>query len=684
MKQSSSVLALTALVVLATCCNNLAVVDARRPPSGGRVPSASSRTAPRGGRSGGGSGGRVSSSSRNSKRRQFDDEDEMDDDDEEDEMNFGFLDDNAYDEELDEPEEEEDDFRGRPSSRASAPRGRGGRGSGRNTAAAAPRGRGRNYQEQEYDDDYDMSPLDVEDEEDYYDPIDEPTHRRGAAASPRGRNAPHGRRSPTGGNSRSAASTSSSSRSSRGASSRGASSGRGSGGGGSTGGRRGGRGSGNVVPYGRDSRVRRHQPQPSAFTRGLAALRESIPDPTTLKDSAINSMSAARQTTSKLTSNIYREVKGLTSSELEQVMLKATAPNDLSVKGKHVERLVGVTYQISGRYDIYDAVLRKLWSKMVEKDWRTTVKSLYVLHRFSADGAPDHQAALKARLRELRRARDPKNAKEKYFNSKMLLSGDTSPATIPFRAFLSRYAHYVLLRAQCFGGMFTEIANDPNKSKQSKPSSSKSRAPPARKCITSTCLKNEHLEAAQMLLKAGLACELKSNGEEECENTVIPLERVVADLIGLTEAVATALNNALCGDYDNDSEVDWDLIKKWCEFYSSELLVKTKDLKKRTIPTLDAYGLFLPSRWGASVSQDLLQKGLKGSSSEEEDLEEKISKDEVVIEEDRDINEEERASVKQEEVNDERDEEPIEEKEVLDDDNGYDYDEYEYEEYEYE
>jgi len=180
---------------------------------------------------------------------------------------------------------------------------------------------------------------------------------------------------------------------------------------------------GRVVAYG-NSRSR-GPPQPSAFTRGLTALRESIPDPATIKDTAFNSISAARESTSKLSSNFYREIKGLTSSELEQVMLKATQPNDTPVKGKHVERLVGVTYQISGRYDIYDAVLRKLWGKMVEKDWRTNIKALYILHRFSADGAPGHQAALKARLRELRRTRDPKR-KEKYFNSKQLLSGDAT------------------------------------------------------------------------------------------------------------------------------------------------------------------------------------------------------------------------------------------------------------------
>jgi len=379
-------------------------------------------------------------------------------------------------------------------------------------------------------------------------------------------------------------------------------------------------------------------------------------------------MSAVRESTSKLSSNLYREMKGLTSSELEQVMLKATQPNDTPVKGKHVERLVGVTYQISGRYDIYDAVLRKVWGKMVEKDWRTNINALYILHRFSADGAPDHQAALKARLRELRRTRDPKR-KEKYFNSKQLLAGDSTPANKPFRSFLGRYAHYVLLRAQCFGGIFAEIAVDPSTIK------SKSKKTQPKKVITSTCLKNEHLEAAQLLLKAGLACALKD--DEECENTAIALERVVSDLIGLTTAVAKALNNALkSNDFDGE-DMDRDLVKKWCEFYSEELLPKTKAMVKSTAPTLDAYGLFLPSRMGANVSQDLLQQGLKGAGGAA--ISEKRA--DVI-----DSQENEDASTESEEKEVEQEvpvEEEHEEEEVDGDEKENMYDEYEYDEYEY-
>jgi hypothetical protein len=383
-----------------------------------------------------------------------------------------------------------------------------------------------------------------------------------------------------------------------------------------------------------------------------------MPDPGSVKDAAMKSLSVARETTSGLSANLYREMKGLTSSELEQVMLKATRPDDAPVKGKHAERLVGVTYQISGRYDIYDAVLRKLWAKMAEKDWRTTIKALYILHRFSADGSPDHAPALKARVRELRRTRDPKR-KGKFFSSKLLQAGDTSEETAKFRAFMGRYAHYVLLRAQCFGGMFDEIAAPPAKDNKKKKA--------APKPITSTSLKADHLDAAKLLLKTGVACVLK-NGEE-CENTALAVERVASDLIGLTTAINGALAKALKGDLNG---ADTALIKKWCLFYSEELLPQTRAMVKKTAPKLDAFGLFLPSRMGPSLSQDLLQKGLKldeESSAAEEDAPVKEAS-----------SEEEKESDKADDDDDEEEVEEDADEEEEKDDDVEEIDEYEYDE----
>jgi hypothetical protein len=279
-----------------------------------------------------------------------------------------------------------------------------------------------------------------------------------------------------------------------------------------------------------------------------------------------------------------------------------------------------------------------------------------------------------ARLRELRRTKDPKR-KDKYFNSKQLLAGDNKPESVKFRAFMSRYAHYVLLRAQCFGGMFDEISGDPAAGKDK----DKKKPTPTVKPITSTSLRAEHLDAAAMLLKAGVACQLKEG--EECENTAIAAERVASDLIGLTAAVAIALNRAL--KRDDLKGADPLLIKRWCEFYSADLLPKTRAMVKKTSSKLDAYGLFLPSRMGATVSPDVLQKGLKLEGGD--GAVEKVVSEEEPVEFTEGAAADEEDSEAEKAVEDEPEPEAADEqpaaalvKEEVDE-----YDEYEYEEEEY-
>lgn len=215
-----------------------------------------------------------------------------------------------------------------------------------------------------------------------------------------------------------------------------------------------------------------------------------------------------------------------------------------------------------------------------------------------------------------------------------MLAGDNKPETAKFRAFLSRYAHYVLLRAQCFGGMFDEISypttTSASLSTSGKESSGKkkgggaSSATPSVKPITSTALRVEHLEAAKLLLKAGVACQLKEG--EDCENTAIAVERVGSDLISLTATVAMTLNRVL-----KESKLSYGadpvLIRQWCEFYRDELSPQTRAMVKKSAPKLDAYGQFLPSRMGTTVLPDLLEKGLKLDESMVETMEEEKAED---------------------------------------------------------
>ncbi len=81
---------------------------------------------------------------------------------------------------------------------------------------------------------------------------------------------------------------------------------------------------------------------------------------------------------------------------------------------------------------------------MAEKDLRTKMKSVYVVHRFSVDGGPDHQEALKQRLRALRKTKDPKRKGSRYFDSKVLMGVDN---TVSCKSTVGLHSSYCF----CFG-----------------------------------------------------------------------------------------------------------------------------------------------------------------------------------------------------------------------------------------
>lgn len=50
--------------------------------------------------------------------------------------------------------------------------------------------------------------------------------------------------------------------------------------------------------------------------------------------------------------------------------------------------------------------VRKLWSKMADKEWRVSAKALYIVHRFAADGSIEHATNLKESVAVLRTHHD--------------------------------------------------------------------------------------------------------------------------------------------------------------------------------------------------------------------------------------------------------------------------------------
>lgn len=158
-----------------------------------------------------------------------------------------------------------------------------------------------------------------------------------------------------------------------------------------------------------------------------------------------------------------REVKGTHSSEFECAVIKGTRPDSHPPKEKHVQRLVETvaTFPIAmtarsahstPSTDYYSIMLHKLWSRMVEKDWRTVVKAVYVLHRISIALDPElHQEFLR-RFQTLRKTQH-KRSKSKYFSLSMLTRcckrEDSS-----FIPFVASYSAFVFERFVLFSGRF--------------------------------------------------------------------------------------------------------------------------------------------------------------------------------------------------------------------------------------
>jgi hypothetical protein len=147
------------------------------------------------------------------------------------------------------------------------------------------------------------------------------------------------------------------------------------------------------------------------------------------------------------------------------------------------------------------------------------------------------------------------------------------------------------------------------------------------------------------------------------------------------------LNRALKND---DLEgADPALIKRWCEFYSEQLLPQTRAMVKKTSAKLDAYGLFLPSRMGASLSPETLEKGLKaeelapGTASSQQTAAEEEEKDEESTANGAEPDEEDEDELSDGGETKEATPEATPEAVEVALDEGGEYDEYEYEEEEY-
>ena len=163
-----------------------------------------------------------------------------------------------------------------------------------------------------------------------------------------------------------------------------------------------------------------------------------------------------------------RSAKAAKSSDLEKALLRATAPSDAPILKPDMAFLFKDVRSYARKAakrrgpNPYEKTLHKVWNKMVEPDWRTTVKGVGVLHRLAAGAAPGDRAAFAAQAARLARARrsKSKNPKKvlqhKYFDRRALV-GTISPAGAGYAAFAGAYFDFVMLRLATADGKLEDL-----------------------------------------------------------------------------------------------------------------------------------------------------------------------------------------------------------------------------------
>mmetsp|Transcript_29047 Transcript_29047/g.27839 ORF Transcript_29047/g.27839 Transcript_29047/m.27839 type:complete len:623 (-) Transcript_29047:267-2135(-) len=159
--------------------------------------------------------------------------------------------------------------------------------------------------------------------------------------------------------------------------------------------------------------------------------------------------------------DVYRRAKVLRSSAFEGMLLKATWPGSEAVPENILSEIIKHSIpafkygRSSSEDDPYHMTLHKLWTKMCEKDWRTVVKSLYVLHMISRECSTDACERFAAAIKSLARTRNPKNPDHKYFALSPI--ADVDHLGEMYSSFIRDYAAYVIFRAKTFSGKFQDI-----------------------------------------------------------------------------------------------------------------------------------------------------------------------------------------------------------------------------------
>ncbi|CAM9265515.1 unnamed protein product [Sphacelaria rigidula] len=182
---------------------------------------------------------------------------------------------------------------------------------------------------------------------------------------------------------------------------------------------------------------RRGQPKPSMLS-GIAA--------------TVKGRAAAMQEDAKGKMTEWRNIAKTTvwfSSTMEKAMIQMTWPDDNVLDDIWVKDTMRFLEGIGSEpprspKNHRKRILRKLWLRMTEQDYRTKLKALQILHHMSMDLTPEANVRVRNQFLRMRDETNHKNRNEVYFEQSRIM--DVSSSGIPFLPLLRSYGSFAFAR----------------------------------------------------------------------------------------------------------------------------------------------------------------------------------------------------------------------------------------------
>lgn len=184
--------------------------------------------------------------------------------------------------------------------------------------------------------------------------------------------------------------------------------------------------------------------------------------------------------------SIMRSAKMLKSSAFESLLLKATWPEDTPVPQEALHQILHESIPAFEKYmqlfrqssdqsmtllssgnaftgyggcdDPYYMTNHKLYMKMIESDWRTTLKSLYIFHSIFRESSPDICDSFRQAMTQMARKRALKFQTDhyKYFDSVMIAQTENAE-NAELELFIAHCTKFILHRAKHFSHSYDEF-----------------------------------------------------------------------------------------------------------------------------------------------------------------------------------------------------------------------------------